>query len=155
MWLCIQHFLPGSDCLAVSNTCKALRSFLYPVIFRQISISLAPLPSRASLDALAKSPVPQFVHTLRIVRDPHKETVWLALAALPTFHRLFRRLINVRSIVLTDLGTSWPGYFPEWMFKNELLQCITFKGLHDGKIDNDCWSQVSPFLQVSVQYEPL
>jgi len=153
MWLYIQHFLPNFDCLAVSNTCRALRSFLCPIIFRQITISFAPLPSRASLDALAKSPAPQFVHTLRIVRDAHKETVWLALAALPTFHRLFRRLIN-GNIVLTDLNTSPSDYLPEWMFKNKLLKCIAFRGLNDGKID-DCRSQVSPSLQVSLQYEPL
>jgi len=155
MWLCIQHFLPSSDCLAVSNTCRALRSFLYPIIFRQMTISLAPLPSSASLDALAKSPVPQFVHTLCIVRNLYKETVWLAQkAALPTFQRLFRRLINVRNIVLTDLNMSLPGYLSEWIFKNKLLECITFKGLNEGKFPKDFWSKLNPSLQVSVQYEP-
>ena len=155
MWLCIQHFLPSSDCLAVSNTCRALRSFLCPIIFHQISISLAPLPSSASLDTLAKSPVPQFVHTLCIVRDPYRDTVWLAQkAALPTFQRLFRRLVNVRNLVLTNLNISLPGYLSEWMFKNKLLKCITFKGLNEGKFPKDFWSQLDPSLQVSVQYEP-
>jgi hypothetical protein len=99
--------------------------------------------------------VPQFVHTLRIVRDPYKDTLWLAQkAAVPTFQRLFRRLVNVRSIVLMDLKTSLPSYLSEWMFKNKSLEYITFKGLNEGKFPKDFWSQSNPSLQVSVQYEP-
>ena len=154
MWLRIQDFLPNSDYLAASTTCRALRSFLYPIIFRQMSISLAPLPSSASLDALVNSPVPQFVHTLRIARDPRsKDTAWLAQrATVPTFQRLFRRLINVRNIVLMDLNTSLPSYLSEWMLKNKCLECITFKGLNEGKFPKDFWSQLSPSLQVSVHH---
>jgi hypothetical protein len=157
MWLRIQHFLRGSDYLAASTTCRALRSFLYPIIFRQMSISLAPLPSSASLDALANSPVPQFVHTLRIARDPRsKDTAWLAqMTTVPTFQRLFRRLINVRNIVLMDLNTSLPSYLSEWMLKNKGLECVTFKGLNEGKFPKDFWSQLSPSLQVSVHSGPL
>src|SRR5258706_10798926 len=156
MWLRIQHFLPSSDYLAASTTCRALRSFLYPIIFRQMSISFSHLPSSASLDALVTSPVPEFVHTLRIARDPRsKDTVWLAhRAAVPTFQRLFRRLINVRAIVLKDLNTSLPSYLSEWMFKNKCLECITFKGLNEGKFPKDFWSQLNPGLQVSVHYGP-
>ena len=156
MWLRIQHFLPSSDYLVASTTCRALRSFLYPIIFRQMSISLTLLPSSASLDALVNSPVPQFVHTLRIARDPRsKDTVWLAQrAAIPTFQRLFRRLINVRTVVFKDLNTSLPGYLSEWMFKNKCLECITFKGLNEGKFPKDFWSQLNPGLQVSVYYRP-
>ena len=155
MWLHIQHFLPASDCLAVSNTCRALRSFLYPITFGQISLSLAPLPSIASLDTLINSPVPQFVHTLCVVRDPYRDTVWLAQkAAVPTFQRLFRRLTNVRSIILMDLNMPLPSYLSEWIFKNESLECITFKGLKEGKFPKGFWSQLSPSLQVCIHYEP-
>lgn len=156
MWLRIQHFLPSSDYLVASTTCRALRSFLYPIIFRQMSISLAPLPSIASVDALVNSPVPEFVHTLRIARDPRsKDTVWLAqMAAIPTFQRLFRRLINVRTVVLKDLNTSLPSYLSEWMFKSKCLECITFKGLNEGKFPKAFWSQLNPSLQVSVHYGP-
>jgi hypothetical protein len=156
MWLRIQHFLPSSDCLAVSIACRALRSFLYPIIFRQISISLAPLPSSSSLDALLNSPVPQSVHSLRIVRDPHKDIIWLAQkAAVPTFQRLFRRLINVRSIVLVELNTSIPSYVSEWMFKSKSLELITFKGFNEGKLPKDFWSHLNPSLQVFVCDPPV
>ena len=156
MWLRIQDFLQTSDCLAASTTSRALRAFLYPIVFRQLSICLAPLPSSASLDALISSPVPQFVHTLRVTRDPRsKDAVWLAhKAAVPTFQRVFRRLVNVRNTVLTDLNTSLPSYLSEWMFKNKSLECIAFKGLNEGKFPKDFWSQLSPSLQVSVQYGP-
>jgi hypothetical protein len=156
MWLRIQHFLSISDCLVASTTCRALRSFLYPIVFRHISINLSPLPSSASLDALVNSPVPQFVHTLCIARDPRsRDTVWLAqMAAVPTFQRLFRRFINIRSIVLMDLNTSLPSYLSEWMFKSKSLECISFKGFNEGKFPKDFWSQLSHSLQVSVQYGP-
>ena len=49
---------------------------------------------------------------------------------------------------------SLPNYLSEWMFKNTSLECITFKGLNDGKFPKDFWSQLKPSLQVSVQYEP-
>ena len=88
------------------------------------------------------------------MRDPYKDTVWLAQkAAILTFQRLFRRLINVHSIVLVDLNTL-PSYLSEWMFKSQSLECITFKGHNEGKFPKDFWSQSNPSLQVSVQYEP-
>jgi len=157
MWLRIQHFLQSSDYLSASTTCRALRSFLYPIIFRQMSISLAPLPSSASLDALVNSPVPQYVHTLRIARDPRsRDTAWLVQkATVPSFQRLFRRLINVRNIVLMDINMSHPSYLFEWMLKNKCLECVTFKGLNEGKFPKDFWSQLSPSLQVSVHCGPL
>ena len=120
-----------------------------------MSISLVPLPSSSNLDALVNSPVPQFVHTLHIVRDPHRDLVWLAQkAAVPTFQRLFRRFINVRSVVLMDLNTLLPSYLSEWMFKSKSLEFITFKGFNEGKFPKDFWSQLNPSLQLSVQYEP-
>ena len=155
MWLHIQHFLPGSDCLAVSNACRALRSFLYPITFGQISLYLAPLPSIASLNTLINSPVPQFVHTLHVVRDPRRDPVWLAQkAAVPAFQRLFRRLTNVRSIMLISPNIPLPSYLSEWIFKNKSLECITFKGLKEGKFPKGFWSQLSPSLQVCIHYEP-